>query len=701
MAVRLLRPRRAGGRLLVTAALVVLAAVVAVTPAMRALERQGIDLLLPFAAVLGFEARPLPDRPPVAIVAIREETYRDPDFADRPRIAWNPQMAAVLAGIAEGGAAVIGFDVIYATTLDRPELIPGFDRLFNEVLIAIAAADRLVLGYVQSAELPVMPVAVQVAAVGAENLRPVNLLTDGDDVVRRVPASFPGEWGPVPSFAAELVRRGGGRIADDAVPLIDPTIAAADIPIYEFADLWRCAAAGDLDFFRSAFAGRVVILGTILDIEDRRLTARRLMGDVADHAPEARCTPGGDASTRVARPTTPGAVIHAVAATTLLLDRAPVVPSAIATGAIVGGVTLAGAGLAFALPPLLGGTALLLLILLTGVAGAAALMQGLLLPVPQVALACAALFALVYAYRFMIEDRTRRRIVTAFRHYLAPALVDRLSETADGLKLGGEVREVTVLFADLAGFTALAERLVDRPQDLVALTNERLTIIAETIERHGGYVDKFIGDAVMGVWGAPLPDPDAPLHALAAAAEIRARLAAVPPPAGEAGGQGAREAARRTAGEAQVRIGVNGGAAVLGNVGSPTRFNYTVLGDAVNLAARLEQANRDYGTAILVGEATRRALPPALRRDGLPGIGRLRRIDRIAVRGRQRPVRLYELVVPGALDGSALDDFRDALALRIRGRTAEATARLATLAPRDPVAAVWLARTGGAADRSP
>src|SRR5690606_35778138 len=98
--------------------------------------------------------------------------------------------------------------------------------------------------------------------------------------------------------------RGGGRIADDAVPLIDPTIAAADIPIYEFADLWRCSAAGDLDFFRSAFAERVVILGTILDIEDRRLTARRLMGDVADHAPEARCTPGGDASTRVARPTT-------------------------------------------------------------------------------------------------------------------------------------------------------------------------------------------------------------------------------------------------------------------------------------------------------------------------------------------------------------------------------------------------------------
>src|SRR5204862_6612090 len=135
--------------------------------------------------------------------------------------------------------------------------------------------------------------------------------------------------------------------------------------------------------------------------------------------------------------------------------------------------------------------------------------------------AAAAVAAMVVAYvvRFVIEDRRRRRMQHAFGHYLAPQIVDQLIDSDATLHLGGEEREVTIMFADLSGFTALSGKV--GPAELMRVTNSYLGIIVEAVEATGGYVDKFIGDAVMGIWGAPAPNPD---HAAAAS---RAALAAV------------------------------------------------------------------------------------------------------------------------------------------------------------------------------
>jgi adenylate cyclase len=668
---------RLGRRTAVALACAFLGGTLAATGEMRILERQGIDLLLPIAAQLGFAARPLPERPPVALVAVREETFRNPYFAERPMTAWTPHFAGILAGVGEGGARAIGLDLIFATTLAKPELIPGFDDPLNAVLDQLARADLVVAGYTQLSESTIEP--MQAVLLGGEaNLRPVNIPPDPDGVVRLYPGSlYPGDLSgldhEVPSFAAELVRRAGGRFDDATVPLIDPTIAPADIPLYDFGDLWRCALAGDLDFFRRAFAGRVVIVGVVLDVEDRFLTARRLMDEPADHEPEARCAPG-EPATRVGRATMPGSMIHASAVLTQLLDRAPAVMPGWATGLAVAAVAGLAAVASFALAPLAGGLLLLLAMAGAVVAGAAALMAGTVLPVPQALVAVAGTFTAVYAFRFVVEDRARRRITTAFRHYLAPALVDRLAENPDALRLGGEVREVTVMFVDLAGFTSLSEVLADRPQELVAVTNRHLAAAAEAMGRHRGYVDKFIGDAVMGVWGAPLPDPDGPRHAVDAALAVRAALAAL-------GSDGL-----------SARIGINSGPAILGNVGMPTRLNYTVLGDAVNVAARLETANKIYGTRILVGEATRRALPP-----GIP----TRRIDRVAVQGRRRPIRIYELVDDRSEPEAERRLFHHAVTLYYRRRFAEAEGVFAGLLGRDPAAAVWRERAAAMAASPP
>ena len=229
------------------------------------------------------------------------------------------------------------------------------------------------------------------------------------------------------------------------------------------------------------------------------------------------------------------------------------------------------------------------------VASVGAFTAGHVVPILPMAIGAVLLFAGVYAYRFVIEDGGRRRIQHAFRHYLAPALVDRLSKDAGALRLGGERRHVTVLFSDMVGFTSLGERLAAEPERFVEVVNQYLTVLTKAIEQREGYIDKFIGDAVMAIWGAPLSQEQAEILAVEAALEAQAALAefnrAVVVP-----GFGLKPLG--------TRIGIASGEAIVGNMGSKTRMNYTVTGDVVNLAARLESANKHYGTAIIVSGPT-------------------------------------------------------------------------------------------------
>jgi adenylate cyclase len=212
--------------------------------------------------------------------------------------------------------------------------------------------------------------------------------------------------------------------------------------------------------------------------------------------------------------------------------------------------------------------------------------------------------------------------LAAFRKYLPADLVRILVREGVPARPGGTMRPATVMFADIAGFTGLSERLGDR---IVPLLGAYLDLMTRTVQARRGTVDKFIGDAVMAFWGAPRDNPD---HALDA---CRTALAArqVLDDAGLVDDEGR---------PLHIRIGINSGTMLIGNIGSDDRLNYTAIGDCVNVASRLEGVNKVYGTDILIGEETRLAAGPAI-------VARL--VDRVAVYGRMEGIAIYELLAPG------------------------------------------------------
>ncbi|RLB58739.1 MAG: hypothetical protein DRI34_03935 [Deltaproteobacteria bacterium] len=248
------------------------------------------------------------------------------------------------------------------------------------------------------------------------------------------------------------------------------------------------------------------------------------------------------------------------------------------------------------------------------------------------------------------ERRARRRVRSLFQFYLDPAVVRRLLSEQDALELGGEARTCTVLFADLVGFTSLSEQL--EPERLVELLNLYLGSMTEVFLQHGGFLDKYIGDAIMVVFGAPLQLERHARAACQATLEGLGRLRRLND-----------ELAARGLPRLSCRVGVNTGRMVVGNVGSRTRGNYTALGDAVNLAARLEGLNRVFGTLVIIGPETRRRLGDDFV---------VRELADIRVKGKQRPVTIYELLGPadGLLesDRQRLEMFARALRLYGEGR---------------------------------
>ncbi|WP_291848842.1 adenylate/guanylate cyclase domain-containing protein [Bradyrhizobium sp.] len=218
--------------------------------------------------------------------------------------------------------------------------------------------------------------------------------------------------------------------------------------------------------------------------------------------------------------------------------------------------------------------------------------------------------------------------LAAFRKYIPADLVRRLISDGNGARLGGAVRPMSVMFVDLAGFTGMSERLGDR---IIPLLSRYFDAVSAQVQSHNGTIDKFIGDAVMAFWGAPAPNPDHAVDCCRAAlacqrAVAQARLV-------DDHGQPAR-----------IRIGINSGDMLVGNIGSEVRLNYTVIGDAVNIASRLESTNKVYGSTIIIGPETRRLAGNHIV---------VRELDRLAVYGRAGGLQIYELLgMAGELDGA-------------------------------------------------
>jgi adenylate cyclase len=257
--------------------------------------------------------------------------------------------------------------------------------------------------------------------------------------------------------------------------------------------------------------------------------------------------------------------------------------------------------------------------------------RGLWIAMAQPILASAVALFAGTAYRYFVEDAEKRKVSRLFGRYVSRDVYKQLMAHPELAELGGGRREMSVLFSDLRGFTSITEK--GNPEDLVEQLNEYFTRMVEIVFRNGGTVDKFVGDMVMALFGAPVDDVNHADAAVTAAVEMVRELG---------------ELNRAWAAEGRVQldigIGVNSGDMIAGNIGSAAIMSYTVIGDNVNLGARLESLNKDYRTRIIISEATRGRL--ARRYD-------LRPLGGVVVKGKTRPVEIFEVIAVSPLAADA------------------------------------------------
>ncbi|MEI7636716.1 MAG: CHASE2 domain-containing protein [Syntrophus sp. (in: bacteria)] len=272
---------------------------------------------------------------------------------------------------------------------------------------------------------------------------------------------------------------------------------------------------------------------------------------------------------------------------------------------------------------------------------------------------------------YTTEGRQKMFIKNAFKQYLSPAVIEQIIMHPERLKLGGERRMLSIFFSDLEGFTGISEGL--EPEELTNLLNDYLTAMTDIIHEEGGTVDKFEGDAIIAFWNAPLEQPDHAARCVRAVLRCQARLAQMRP-----------DFHKRLGKDLKMRIGVNTGQAVVGNMGSHSRFDYTMIGDAVNLAARLEGINKQFGTYTLISHTTM---------EQMAGAFPAREISRVAVVGRREPVVVYEPLLPEAIDApkqATMARFSEAIALFYQGDFYHAQALFSGLAKEDAAAHAYV-----------
>ena len=232
------------------------------------------------------------------------------------------------------------------------------------------------------------------------------------------------------------------------------------------------------------------------------------------------------------------------------------------------------------------------------------------------------IYLAITVYRYITEEREKKKIRGAFQYYLTASVINEMLKDPTKLKLGGDKKDLTVLFSDIRGFTTISEKLT--PEELVHLLNEYLTAMTEIVFKYDGLLDKYMGDAIMAVYGAPLHQPDHRIRACRTALDMIESLKKLQQKWSEEGRP-----------ILNIGIGINSGDMVVGNMGSQMRFDYTVMGDSVNLGSRLEGINKEYGTSIIISEYTY---------EGVKDVLTCRELDSVRVKGKKLPVKIYELL---------------------------------------------------------
>jgi adenylate cyclase len=596
-----------------------------------------------------FGTRRDPASAPVVVIALDEETSETPPFKGSPTLTWTTEIGRVLSAVIDGGAKVVGFDIVFPRSIEQSELpfgddllgarMHGFDRAFLRSLATGSAAGKVVLGEVLGGD---GPTDGQRIAVGRQkNVRALNIYLDPDEVVRKVPLTFPDEGKQVPSMALELASRalnaeptlaedGSVTLAGYRVPGVVPNTLTLnfegggdDVPTFSFADLRACVERNNTDFFHREFAGKIVIFGTVLDREDRKLTSKRFAtGLDGSRAPRCVLPPAPPPAGQFKLSSIAGVYVHATAVDNLIARGAVVELGALPVIIIATAFAALASLAARMLAP--GAAAVAYLGMVAIWTGCATLVftRSLALPLSEPFLAGLVSMVAIVTYRLVVTDKGERLLRNSFALYLAPQVIDKMLASKKLPVLGGETRDVTVFFSDLAGFASISEKMT--PAELVAFMNEYLSAMTDIIESKGGYVDKYIGDSIVAVFGAPADDSDHASNASRAALGCRARLDELN-----------RESAAFKGYDVAHRMGLNSGAALVGNIGSRRRFNYSVMSDAVNVASRLEGANKYYGTTIAASEMTVELTGSTFR---------WRELDAIRVKGRATPVKIYELL---------------------------------------------------------
>ncbi|MEP4378379.1 MAG: adenylate/guanylate cyclase domain-containing protein [Alphaproteobacteria bacterium] len=639
------------------------------------------------------------DQSPSVVIAIDEETYRREPFQSTPKVMWTDEIATILDSVTAGGAAVVGIDLILPTSLESR--IRGIDRNFLQSLRRNAQKGKIVLSKVQHSRQPILPAVGQRFAVGAaRNIRSTNVYTDDVGVVRGVPVSFPvpAKEGPPryePSLSLELAQRAlGDRLtfAEDGRGIRDgvelPTREGNNllinfddnqrgIPTYSFADMHACAETGDHDFFARNFAGKIVLIGLVTDLEDRKLTSLRFATAPDGEAFGERCRLEPQTERQDSpqiRDSLPGVYLHAFAVNNLIRGNflRDIGPSWSALVTFL--VALAMAGVTLWLTAPIAG--LLTVGIWAAWAGFATMVfeTGTLVPLYEPPAAATLAFAIMSAYRFMVTDRDKHLLRQMFGHYLSPTVIGQMVARKEMPTLGGEEREMTVWISDLENYSTYSELL--SPPELVELLNRVYTVMTNTVEEYDGFVAQFVGDAVVAAFGAPLDDPNHARNAVTSALMCKTRVEALNDDVSLPGNLRLRN-----------RYGISTGQLLVGNIGSERRLSYSIVGDDINLSSRLEGVNKMYGSTILVNEITKDMCG-----DGIV----FREVDIVRVKGRDTPVRIFEPVGFEAdvddMTRSRIDAFAAALADYRGRRFTEATAGFAALAEHDPVSRGWMER---------
>jgi adenylate cyclase len=510
------------------------------------------------------------------------DTFRNLDEEMRARLRALPSNDQVFADAMRRSRVVLGESGL-------PEQVQGLDKTLPVTGLAMLGEDPKRFMFDFPGLLRNTPVLEN--AAGGRGMLTINPERDG--IIRRVPMIMLAQGATMPSLSFEMLRVATGTdtifIKTDKAGMKSIAVKGIEVPTDRNGQLWVHFAHRDPSIYVSAVD---VLEGRVAP----EMIARKLVliGTSAVGLNDIKTTP--------VSPAMPGVEIHAqvleAALTTQLLSQPLYGPVLEFGAALILGL------LVIAFAPMFGPVTLftvgaLFATFLIGTSWFFYTQHRLLIDFTYPLLSTTAIYLTLIFTSFVREQKQRRQIRSAFGQYLSPALIEQLAQSPEKLVLGGEEREMTIMFSDVRGFTTISESYKNDPQGLTALMNRFLTPLTNAILARKGTIDKYMGDAIMAFWNAPLDDREHQLNACEAAVDMLERI-------DELNRQ--RELEAEEGGPPyiplNVGVGLNTGICVVGNMGSDLRFDYSVLGDSVNLASRLEGQSKEYGFPIIVGSKT-------------------------------------------------------------------------------------------------